>query len=154
VLRESRCSILVAEDNAPLAEFLHQQLLEEQFAVQVVSDAREAEELASNQSYDLVILDLNLPGAAGLDALREIRAKKPDLPVLIVTEAWQRSASADWMPGLTIASRSPSLLRSWPHAFAGSCGEATDKLALFFKLTTWNSIASTAPFTAATGILN
>jgi two-component system, OmpR family, copper resistance phosphate regulon response regulator CusR len=79
--------ILVAEDNAPLAEFLHQQLLEEQFAVQVVSDAREAEELASNQSYDLVILDLNLPAAAGLDALREIRAKKPDLPVLIVTEA-------------------------------------------------------------------
>ncbi len=79
--------ILVAEDDAPLAEFLHQRLQEEQFAVQVVSDGRLAEKMASDQSYDLVILDLNLPGTRGLDVLREIRAKKPDLPVLIVTGA-------------------------------------------------------------------
>ncbi len=79
--------ILVAEDDPPLAEFLHQRLQEEQFAVQVVSDGREAEKMASNQSYDLVVLDLNLPGTGGLDVLREIRAKKPDLPVLIVTGA-------------------------------------------------------------------
>jgi DNA-binding response OmpR family regulator len=79
--------ILLAEDDAPLAEFLHQRLQEEQFAVQLVFDAREAEKMASDQSYDLVILDLNLPGTRGLDVLREIRAKKPDLPVLIVTSA-------------------------------------------------------------------
>jgi two-component system, OmpR family, copper resistance phosphate regulon response regulator CusR len=79
--------ILVAEDDAPLAEFLDQRLQEEQFAVQVVSDARLAEKMASDQSYDLVILDLNLPGTRGLDVLREIRAKRPDLPVLIVTGA-------------------------------------------------------------------
>ena len=79
--------ILVAEDDAPLAEFLHLRLQEEQFDVQVVSDGREAEKMVSDQSYDLVILDLNLPGTGGLDALREIRAKKPDLPVLIVTGA-------------------------------------------------------------------
>jgi DNA-binding response OmpR family regulator len=79
--------ILVAEDDASLAEFLHQRLQEEQFAVQVVSDGREAEKMASDQSYDLVILDLNLPGTGGLDVLREIRAKKSDLPVLIVTAA-------------------------------------------------------------------
>ncbi len=79
--------ILVAEDDAPLAELFHQRLQEEQFAVQVVSDGREAQKMASNQSYDLVILDLNLPGTGGLDVLGEIRAKKPDLPVLIVTDA-------------------------------------------------------------------
>jgi DNA-binding response OmpR family regulator len=79
--------ILVAEDDAPLAELLHQRLQEEQFAVQVVSDGREAEKMASDQSYDLVILDLSLPGTEGLNVLREIRAKKPDLPVLIVTDA-------------------------------------------------------------------
>ena len=78
--------ILVAEDDAPLAELLHQRLQEEQFAVRVVSDGREAEKMASDQ-YDLVILDLNLPGTRGLDVLREIRAKNPDLPVLIVTGA-------------------------------------------------------------------
>ena len=79
--------ILVAEDDAPLAEFLHQRLQEEQFAVQVVSDGREAEKMVSDQCYDLVVLDLNLSGKGGLDVLREIRAKKPDLPVLIVTGA-------------------------------------------------------------------
>jgi DNA-binding response OmpR family regulator len=79
--------ILVAEDDLPLAEFLHQRLEQEQFAVQVVSDGSEAQRLASDQPYDLVILDLNLPGTGRLDVLRGIRSKKPDLPVLIVTSA-------------------------------------------------------------------
>src|SRR6202140_736071 len=79
--------ILVAEDDAPLAEFLHQRLLQEQFAVQVVSNGLEAQQLASDQIYDLVILDLNLPGAGGLEVMRGIRSKKPDLPVVIVTGA-------------------------------------------------------------------
>src|SRR6266851_3097326 len=77
--------ILVAEDDAPLAEFLNQRLQQERFTVQVVSDGEEAQRLASDQVYDLVILDLNLPGAAGLDVLQEIRSKKPDLPVVILT---------------------------------------------------------------------
>jgi len=79
--------ILVAEDDAPLAEFLHERLEQEQFAVQVVSNGAEAQQLASDQAYDLVILDLNLPGSGGLDVLRGIRSKRPDLPVVIVTGA-------------------------------------------------------------------
>lgn len=80
--------ILVAEDDAPLAEFLHQRLVQEQFAVQVVSDGIEAQRLASEQNYDLVLLDLSRSeDTSGLDVLRNIRAKKPDLPVLIVTAA-------------------------------------------------------------------
>jgi two-component system, OmpR family, copper resistance phosphate regulon response regulator CusR len=77
--------ILVVEDDAPLAEFLHQRLVQEQFAVQVVSDGGEAQRLVGEQSCDLVIVDLNQPEAAGLDLLRSIRVKKPDLPVLIMT---------------------------------------------------------------------
>ena len=77
--------ILVAEDDAPLAEFLHQRLLQEHFAVQVVSDGKEAQRLAAEQPYDLVLLDLALPGTPGLEVLRGIRSTKPDLPVLIVT---------------------------------------------------------------------
>src|SRR5258708_1831271 len=80
--------ILVAEDDASLAEFLHQRLVEEHFAVDVVSAGTEAQRLASEQSYDLVLLDLSRPEKTGaLDVLRSIRAKKPDLPVLIVTAA-------------------------------------------------------------------
>ena len=77
--------ILVAEDDAPLAEFLNQRLQQEQFAVQVVADGREAQRLAAEQSYDAVLLDLGLPGTPGLEVLRGIRSNNPDLPVLIVT---------------------------------------------------------------------
>lgn len=79
--------ILVAEHDAPLAEFLHQRLQQEQFSVQMVADRGETQRLASDQPYDFVILDLNLPAEAGLELLRNIRAKKPDLPVLVVTAA-------------------------------------------------------------------
>jgi two-component system, OmpR family, copper resistance phosphate regulon response regulator CusR len=79
--------ILVAEDDASLAEFLHQRLEQEQFSVQVATNGPEAVKLASDPSYDLVILDLNLPGGDGLDVLRVIRSKRPDLPVVIVTAA-------------------------------------------------------------------
>ena len=79
--------ILVAEDDAPLADFLRQQLQQEQFSVQVAGDGPGAEKMAFDQPYDLLILDLGLPGKAGLDVLRSIHSKKPDLPVLIVTAA-------------------------------------------------------------------
>src|SRR6266404_2515578 len=54
--------ILVAEDDAPLADFLRQRLVQEQFAVQLASDGTEAQRLATNQAFDLVILDLNFAG--------------------------------------------------------------------------------------------
>ena len=81
--------ILVAEDDAAFAEFLSQGLQQEQFVVKVVNDGSEAQRLAADQPCDLVILDLDLSGAAGLDVLRNIRSKKPELPVLIVTGAAQ-----------------------------------------------------------------
>ena len=74
--------ILVAEDDAPLAEVLHQRLLQEQFAAQMVSTGVEAQRMASDQSYDLVVLDLNSHGSVGLDVLRGIRKTKPDLPII------------------------------------------------------------------------
>src|SRR3984893_2989691 len=79
--------ILVAEHDAPLADFLCQQLEKEQFSVRVVSDGLQAQRMASEQAVDFVVLDLGLPGAKSLDVLRGIRSKKPDLPVLILTAA-------------------------------------------------------------------
>lgn len=77
--------ILVAEDDQPLAEFLRNRLQQEHFTVEVVSDGLEARRRAEDQPYDLVILDLGLPGESGLGVLQHIRERKPDLPVLIVT---------------------------------------------------------------------
>jgi two-component system, OmpR family, copper resistance phosphate regulon response regulator CusR len=75
--------ILVAEDDAPLAGAFREELSREQFAVQTVSDGREAQRLAEDQSYDAVILDLDLAGVSSLELLRNIRSRKPDLPVLV-----------------------------------------------------------------------
>jgi len=81
--------ILVAEDDAPLAEFLQQKLGQEQFAVQIAQTGGEAQRLAVEQPFDMVLLDLNLNGATGLDVLRGIRLKKPDIPVMLLTGANQ-----------------------------------------------------------------
>jgi len=53
--------------------------------VQLASNGNDALRLAVDQIFDLLILDLNLPGIAGLDVLRGIRCSKPDLPVVVVT---------------------------------------------------------------------
>jgi DNA-binding response OmpR family regulator len=77
--------ILVVEDDQPLAELLKTRLQVEHFAVEVVSNASEAERKTADESYDLVLLDLGLPrGEEGLAILQHIRDHKPDLPVLIV----------------------------------------------------------------------
>lgn len=81
--------ILVAEDDVPLAEFLQQKLAQEQFAVQIASTGGEAQRLAVEQPFDIVLLDLNLNGATGLELLRGIRSKKPDIPVMLLTGANQ-----------------------------------------------------------------
>ena len=81
--------ILVAENDAPLADFLRQRLAQEQFVVQVTTNAVEAERLAASQAFDFVLLDLNLPGVKGLDVLRAIRSQRPDLPVMVVAGSSQ-----------------------------------------------------------------
>lgn len=77
--------ILVAENDVPLADFLCQKLQAEQFAVELIPGTREAEHLVAERTCDLALLDLALPYAAGIEALRHIRSKKPGLPVVFVT---------------------------------------------------------------------
>ena len=77
--------ILVAENDVPLADFLCQKLQAEQFSVELIPGTQEAEKLVAERSCDLALLDLALPYAAGISALRHIRAKKPELPVVLLT---------------------------------------------------------------------
>src|SRR5271154_6110749 len=69
--------ILVAEDDAPLAEFLQQRLQQEQFSVQMVGDGSDALPPASEQAYAVLILALNQSPEGGMPPLRQIRASKP-----------------------------------------------------------------------------
>jgi heavy metal response regulator len=77
--------VLVIEDESKVANFIRKGLQQEQYAVDVARDGEEGAYQAENFDYDVVILDLMLPKIAGLNVLRSLRAKKPSLPVLILT---------------------------------------------------------------------
>jgi DNA-binding response OmpR family regulator len=77
--------ILVAEDERTLAGFIEQSLRAEGHAVTVVHDGEQAQLEALTSDYALVLLDLMLPGKGGLEVLDAIRARKPELRVIVLT---------------------------------------------------------------------
>ena len=77
--------ILVVEDDRKVANFIQGGLAEEGYAVDVLYDGNHAGEQANAFDYDAVVLDLMLPGRSGFQVLRDIRARKSALPILILT---------------------------------------------------------------------
>ncbi|CDN56490.1 MULTISPECIES: response regulator transcription factor [Neorhizobium] len=77
--------ILLVEDNQALAEGLSTILRGSGYAVDAVADGASAEAVAAAETYDLVILDLNLPEMDGLDVLRAMRARANKAAVMILT---------------------------------------------------------------------
>jgi len=78
--------ILIAEDDEALAKFVRQGLEGEHYSVDVFPDGEQARTAATEFEYDVVILDLNLPKLDGVSVLRHLRAKKPSVPVLVLTQ--------------------------------------------------------------------
>ena len=100
----------------------------------MVASGPEAQRYASDQSYDLVVLDLNRNGSVGLDALRSIRLKKPDQPVLMVAGANMVEDRVRGLnAGLMTSWPSPSRLRSWRREFVLWCGEGIVRGAPFCR---------------------
>jgi two-component system copper resistance phosphate regulon response regulator CusR len=77
--------ILVIEDDRKVARFIERGLEQEGYAVDVLYDGVDAGEQTRLADYDAVVLDLMLPGRSGAQVLRDIRARKPSLPVLILS---------------------------------------------------------------------
>ena len=77
--------ILLVEDDADLAQFIRKGLKEEHYAVDVAADGEAGLELALNNAYDLLILDIMLPKLDGLTLCRRVRAKGNTTPVLLLT---------------------------------------------------------------------
>jgi DNA-binding response OmpR family regulator len=89
--------ILIAEDESRIASFLEKGLKANGFATSVAVDGRDAMTLASSGRYDLLILDLGLPGKDGFAILEELRAQGSKLPVVILTA---RDSVRDTVAGL------------------------------------------------------
>ena len=77
--------VLVVEDDRKVASFIQKGLEQEGHAVDVLHDGADAQDQARLIDYDLVVLDLMLPGRSGLQVLRDLRAVKGALPIIILT---------------------------------------------------------------------
>jgi DNA-binding response OmpR family regulator len=91
--------ILVVEDDRKVASFLERGLKEEGYAVDVAHDGVKASVNAHIYDYDLLLLDVMLPGKSGLEVLRELRARGSNVPVMMLTA---RDATEDLVQGLDL----------------------------------------------------
>ena len=89
--------VLIAEDEARIASFLEKGLRASGFSTTTVGDGRSASAMARDEDFDLMVLDLGLPGRDGLDVLAEIRSRGERLPVIVLTA---RDAVPDRVAGL------------------------------------------------------
>jgi DNA-binding response OmpR family regulator len=77
--------LLVAESDPALASFLHKSFDQEHYAVDLSRNDEDAKQWVEERNYDLAILDLNLARDEGTQLLRHVRAKRRQLPILILS---------------------------------------------------------------------
>jgi DNA-binding response OmpR family regulator len=77
--------ILVVEDDRKVASFLEKGLREEGYAVDVALTGNDGERMALVHDYDLLLLDIMLPGMSGLEIVRSVRGTASTVPVLLLT---------------------------------------------------------------------
>ena len=124
--------ILIVDDDRELSGMLGEYLAREGFDVASAPDAETATSALAAREPDLVILDVMLPGRSGLDLLRELRAARPRLPVLMLTA---RGDPVDRIIGLELgaddylpkpfdprelAARARAILRRAPNSTAAA----------------------------------
>ncbi|HLG15452.1 MAG TPA: response regulator transcription factor [Blastocatellia bacterium] len=84
--------ILLVEDEVKVSRFIERGLVADRFAVDLAQDGSGGLDLATAYHYDLIILDLMLPGMSGTEVLRRIRRTNQHVPILVLTA---RDAVAD-----------------------------------------------------------
>ncbi|GAB1779859.1 hypothetical protein PMEGAS67_53360 [Priestia megaterium] len=76
--------VLIIEDGAGLVEFLELELKHQGYSVDIAYDGRTGLEKATKQDYDIILLDLMMPGLNGIEACRRLRTMK-DTPIIMIT---------------------------------------------------------------------
>lgn len=92
-------SILLVEDEAKTLAYLHQGLIENGFSVDTAADGEQGLRSLHSKNYELVVLDVMLPGRDGWSLLQEMRATGDDTPVLFLTA---RDSVQDRVKGLEL----------------------------------------------------
>jgi CheY-like chemotaxis protein len=78
-------NVLIRQGRTRIAAFVERGLKAEGFAVQVAPDGETGHALACQEETDLILLDRMLPGLSGEQVLQRVRARRPDLPVIVLT---------------------------------------------------------------------
>ena len=95
--RKNKLRLLVVEDEKKLCDMIAKSLHQAGYEVDTCNDGEEALDMIYAEMYDLIVLDLNLPGMDGMDILRELRKENEETKVLILSA---RSQIADKVDGL------------------------------------------------------
>src|SRR5581483_4671520 len=81
----SAASILVIDDEAGIRDSLEVLLTFEGYAVKMAADGEQGLRILELENFDLVLLDLALPGRSGLELLPMIKERQPEVPVIMIT---------------------------------------------------------------------
>jgi len=84
-MAETKTKILVVDDDLRLRDLLNRYLTEQGFAVRTVADAHAMDKLLAHERFDLMVLDLMLPGEDGLSICRRLRGTKNAIPIVMLT---------------------------------------------------------------------
>jgi DNA-binding response OmpR family regulator len=77
--------VLIIEDEIKIATFMKNGLKQERYEVDLETNGRDGLEVAMNTQYDLILLDVMLPGMNGIDILKELRANNYNVPVILIS---------------------------------------------------------------------
>lgn len=91
--------VLIVEDEKKMAELLERSLAEQSFAVRIAYTGTDGFQLARNSSFDVIVLDVMLPGMDGFEVARQLRLSNVAIPILFLTA---RDAEADIVCGLEL----------------------------------------------------
>ena len=100
---ERTISILMVDDETDFLEPVAFWLKSKGYAVTTLTSGEEAVELVKRAPPDVIFLDINMPGIDGIETLRRIRALNKDLPVVMVTAAYQDEKNISKVSNLGIA---------------------------------------------------
>lgn len=135
---KERYRILIVDDDARLRNLLERYLDEQGFGVKAVADGAQMDRALLREHFDLMVLDLMLPGEDGLSICRRLRGAESDLPIVMLTA---RSDEVDRIIGLEIGAddylpkpfnprellaRINAVLRRRPRALPGAPAEETE----------------------------
>ena len=84
-MEEDKLTVLIVDDEEPIRSILSRKLEFDGYNCEVAADGKEALRKASMKSFDLVLLDINMPGLSGMEVLRRLTADHPDICVIMIT---------------------------------------------------------------------